>query len=264
MTGAQPLGPRSFADAGEWLGLEGRSVLVTGAASGIGLASVNTLLALGAKVIALDRDEPPAGAHHERISWHRLDVRSREELEAVRELLQQGGRRLDAVVANAGITVRKPLLELSEEEEERIIGVNLIGTLRTLRVFVPLLAAGDGRVVVTSSATAVHAMRDRAVYAATKAGLSGLVRAAALEWGPSGIAVNAVGPGIIRTGLTDAYANAHPERERAARENTPLRRLGTPEEVADAIVYLCSPASAFISGQTLMIDGGLTVGSTWW
>ncbi len=256
--------PRAFADAREWLDLDGRRVLITGAASGIGLASARALLALGASVVALDRDAPPEGFTHERIDWHRVDVRSGAALQAVRDRLDQDGRLLDAVVANAGTTVRKPLLELSEEEEERIIDVNLIGTVRTLRSFVPLLPPGGGRVVVTSSATAVHAMRDRAVYAATKAGLSGLVRAVALEWGPSGIAVNAVGPGIIRTGLIEAYAEANPERARAADENTPMRRMGTAEEVADAIVFLCSPASGFITGQTLMIDGGLTIGSAWW
>jgi 3-oxoacyl-[acyl-carrier protein] reductase len=104
----------------------------------------------------------------------------------------------------------------------------------------------------------------RATYAATKAGLSGLVRALAVEWGPLGVTVNAVGPGVIHTALIDAYMKQYPERVDAAVRNTPLRRIGTPDEVADAVVFLASHAARFVTGQTLVVDGGISSGSDWW
>ena len=104
----------------------------------------------------------------------------------------------------------------------------------------------------------------RAAYTATKAGLSGLVRALAIEWGPKGSTVNAVGPGIIETPLTRAYMDQFPERVKASIENTPLRRLGTPEDVADVVAFLASDAARFITGQTVFVDGGLSAGSAWW
>lgn len=258
---------RRWTDAASWLGLEGRDALVTGAASGIGRAIAEALSALGVGIDALDVSEPPAdfAAGPGAVRWHHADVRDLDGLGRIRDGITARGGRLDILIANAGVIVRRPLLELSPEEEERMVEVNLLGTMRTLRSFVPIMIAdGGGRVVVTSSATAEHAMALRGAYAATKAGLSGLVRAAALEWGPEGVAVNAVGPGIIRTALTERYIAEHPERAEAARANVPLARLGTPQDVADVAVFLASPAAGFITGQTVMVDGGLTAGSSWW
>lgn len=257
--------PRPYADATEWLGIAGKTVVITGAASGIGFACVQAFAALGASVVGLDQSPAPSGNPVDGVDWHTVDIRDRDRLQAIADALAAEGRVPDIVVANAGTIVRKPILEQSTEDEERIVDVNFHGTLRTLRAFAPSMQAkGGGRMVVTSSTTAIHALRDRAVYAATKAALSALVRAAALEWGPSGLSVNAVGPGIIRTQLTDAYARANPERAQAAHDNVPLRRMGAPEDVADAVIYLASPAAGFITGHTLNVDGGMTVGSTWW
>ncbi len=118
--------------------------------------------------------------------------------------------------------------------------------------------------MITSSVSAIHGMDLRAAYTATKAGLSGLVRSLAIEWGPRGVTVNAVGPGIIETPLTRAYMDQHPERVKATIDNTPLRRIGMPEDVADVVVFLASDAARFISGQTIFVDGGLSAGSAWW
>jgi NAD(P)-dependent dehydrogenase (short-subunit alcohol dehydrogenase family) len=104
----------------------------------------------------------------------------------------------------------------------------------------------------------------RAPYTATKAGLSGLVRSLSIEWGRYGATVNAVGPGIIQTPLTQEYMKQNPERVSAAIANTPLGRLGEPEDVADVVAFLASDAARFITGQTIYVDGGLTAGSSWW
>jgi NAD(P)-dependent dehydrogenase (short-subunit alcohol dehydrogenase family) len=146
-----------------------------------------------------------------------------------------------------------------------MLDTNLYGSFITLQTFVPILARlPGGRVVVTSSVTAVHGMQRRALYSATKAALSGLVRSLAIEWGPQGIAVNAVGPGIIRTPLLEPYIAAHPDRAAAAVSATPLRRLGEPDDVAGVVSFLASDAAAFITGQTIYVDGGISAGDAWW
>ncbi|TMJ11080.1 MAG: SDR family oxidoreductase [Bacillati bacterium ANGP1] len=175
------------------------------------------------------------------------------------------GRRLDIVIPNAGVNTRLLALEVPADVVREIVETNLVGVISTLQVFVPLIMGrGEARVVITSSAIAVYGMVLRAPYTATKAGLSGLVRSLAIEWGPNGVTVNAVGPGVIRTPLTEAYMEQFPEKTRAAITNSALRRIGTPEEVADVVVFLASRASRFITGQTIYVDGGLSAGGDWW
>ena len=273
----RPVGPDAPArdpasDPTEWLGVAGRTALVTGAASGIGLAIARALLQAGASVECIDRNpaaaevaEDLARATGGRIRTHHADVRDRAGLEAVRDALAADGVGLDILVPNAGINVRKPLLELSGDESDAIIATNLNGVVATLQVFGPLLfGRQDAAVVVMSSAAADHGMNLRAVYSATKAGVSGLVRSVAIEWGPRGVRVNAVAPGIIRTPLTEAYMRSFPEREAAAQAEVALRRVGAPEEVADVVLMLAGRPSRFMTGQTVFVDGGLTAGTNWW
>jgi NAD(P)-dependent dehydrogenase (short-subunit alcohol dehydrogenase family) len=259
---------------GDFLRLSGQTALVTGGAKGIGYAVARRLAQLGAGVIVIDRGGDSQIAlqqlHAELpqvspLRCLRADVTDRAAMEAIRDTLKREGQALDIVVPNAGINVRLPTLEISPAQIDSIIATNLTGVIATLQIFVPLiLGRPQPRVVVTSSVSAVHGMALRGTYAATKAGLSGLVRALAVEWGPLGVNVNAVGPGIIHTALVDGYMKQHPERVEASIRNTPLRRIGTPEEVADTVVFLASHAARFITGQTLMVDGGITAGSDWW
>jgi NAD(P)-dependent dehydrogenase (short-subunit alcohol dehydrogenase family) len=156
-------------------------------------------------------------------------------------------------------------LDLPDQSLQDMLDTNLYGVFVTCQVFAPLLfVRPGGRVVITSSMSAVHGQELRAAYAATKAGLSGLVRALAVEWGPRGVNVNAVGPGIIETPLTKAYMEEFPERVKAAIAHTPLRRIGKPEDVADVVLFLASDASRFMTGQTVYVDGGVSAGSSWW
>jgi NAD(P)-dependent dehydrogenase (short-subunit alcohol dehydrogenase family) len=190
-----------------------------------------------------------------------VDVRDRGQLEAMRDRLTS----LDILVPNAGINTRGKALDLADAPLRDMLETNLYGAFVTCQVFAPLLLSKPGgRVVITSSVSAIHGMDVRAAYTATKAGLSGLVRSLAIEWGPMGTTVNAVGPGVIRTSLTQAYIDQNPERVQATIANTPLRRLGTPEDVADVVAFLVSDGARFITGQTVYVDGGITAGSSWW
>jgi NAD(P)-dependent dehydrogenase (short-subunit alcohol dehydrogenase family) len=249
------------------MSLEGKTALVTGGTRGIGLAIVRALRRSGARVIAISKSKEQIAwfqkefAEDRQASAELADVRDRGSLEALRAKLTQ----LDILIPNAGVNTRMKALELPDEPLREMLDTNLYGVFVTCQVFAPLLLAKPGgRVVVTSSVSAIHGMDLRAAYTATKAGLSGLVRSLAIEWGPLGANVNAVGPGVIETPLTRAYMDQFPERVAATIGNTPLRRLGLPEDVADVVVFLASDAARFITGQTVFVDGGLSAGSAWW
>jgi len=247
--------------------LEGRTALVTGGTRGIGLAITRALRRDGARVVAIGKAKEQIEAFRKEFAEDPLasvemaDVRDSDALKALRDRLGS----LDILVPNAGVNTRVPALELEDEALWEMIHTNLYGVFVTCQVFGPLLfARPGGRVVVTSSLSAIHGMNLRAAYAATKAGVSGLVRSLAVEWGPKGVTVNAVGPGIIKTPLTMAYMEQFPERVTATIEHTPLRRLGTPEDVADVVAFLASDGARFITGQTIYVDGGISAGSSWW
>ena len=247
--------------------LEGRTALVTGGTRGIGLAITRALRREGARVIALSKAAEQIEAFKKEFSEgplataERADVRERAALEAVRDKLDG----LDILVPNAGINTRVTALELEDEPLRDMFATNLYGVFITCQVFGPLLfKRPGGRVIVTGSLSAIHGMNLRAAYAATKAGISGLVRSLAVEWGPHGVTVNAVGPGIIKTPLTIAYMEQFPERVTATIEHTPLGRLGEPEDVADVVTFLASDKARFITGQTIFVDGGVSAGSSWW
>jgi NAD(P)-dependent dehydrogenase (short-subunit alcohol dehydrogenase family) len=247
--------------------LEGRTALVTGGTRGIGLAITRALRRDGARVTAVSHSAEQVAkfrrefAEDPLVEADLIDVRNRGQLEGLRDRLKS----LDILVPNAGVNTRVKALDLPDESLRDMLETNLYGAFVTCQVFAPLLLKKPGgRVVVTSSAIAIHGMDLRAAYTATKAGLTGLVRSLAIEWGPMGTTVNAVGPGVIQTPLTQAYIDEHPERAQAAVDNTPLRRLGTPEDVADVVAFLASDAARFITGQTIYVDGGISAGSSWW
>jgi len=247
--------------------LEGRTALVTGGTRGIGLAITRALRREGAGVVAIGKAKDQIDAFRREFSEDPMasvenaDVRDRAALEAVRDTLPG----LDILVPNAGVNTRITALELDDGPLRDMFDTNLYGVFVTCQVFGPLLFnRPGGRVVVTGSLSAIHGMNLRAAYAATKAGISGLVRSLAVEWGPRGVTVNAVGPGIIKTPLTIAYMEQFPERVTAAIEHTPLGRLGEPEDVADVVTFLASDKARFITGQTIFVDGGVSAGSSWW
>jgi len=247
--------------------LEGRIALVTGGTRGIGLAITRALRRELATVIAVSNSKEQIAAFQNEFSEDPkaraefVDVRDRSALERLRDGLEG----LDILVPNAGINTRVKALELPDGPLRDIFDTNLYGVFITCQVFGPLLfTRPGGKVVITSSVSAIHGMDVRAAYTATKAGLSGLVRSLAIEWGPKGVNVNAVGPGVIETPLTKAYMDQYPDRVAATIEHTPLRRVGTPEDVADVVAFLASDGARFMTGQTVYVDGGVSAGSSWW
>jgi NAD(P)-dependent dehydrogenase (short-subunit alcohol dehydrogenase family) len=189
------------------------------------------------------------------------DVRHRASLELVRDSLD----RLDILVPNAGVATRVEALDLDDESLRTMIDTNYYGVFITCQVFGSLLLGRPGgRVVMTSSISAVHGQKLRAAYCGTKGAVSALARALAVEWGPLGTTVNAVAPGIIRTPLIQAYTEANPDKVAAGIAHTPLRRLGEADDVADVVLFFASDAARFVTGQTLVVDGGMTMGSDWW
>jgi NAD(P)-dependent dehydrogenase (short-subunit alcohol dehydrogenase family) len=247
--------------------VENKTALVTGGTRGIGLAISRALHREGASVVAIGRHEDQVEALREEFSGDPrmrvevADVRDRASLELVRDSLD----RLDILVPNAGVATRVEALDLVDESLRTMIDTNYYGVFITCQVFGSLLLGRPGgRVVMTSSISAVHGQKLRAAYCGTKGAVSALARALAVEWGPLGTTVNAVAPGIIRTPLIQAYTEANPDKVAAGIAHTPLRRLGEADDVADVVLFFASDAARFVTGQTLVVDGGMTMGSDWW
>lgn len=240
--------------------LAGHRAVVTGGGAGIGAATVRRLAARGATVAVLDRRGDAARAVAADVGGHAFAVdvadpgATTEAIEAAAAAM--GG--LTDVVANAGVGLNKPLHLYSDKEWRLVIGVNLDGTFHTMRAAVPLLLEGGGGSIVTvASLNATRPLQGEAPYSAAKAGVVNLTATAALEYAPT-IRVNCVSPGMIATDLTSVITG-DPEFTRIAEAGTPLGRIGSVDEVADVIAFLCSPAAAYLTGQNLIVDGGASL-----
>jgi 3-oxoacyl-[acyl-carrier protein] reductase len=244
------------------------AVLVTGAASGIGRATALRVARDGAAVAVgtFEGDPHDAGEVVARIEAAGgsaiavdADVRSTSAMAAAVDATAAQFGSLDAVVANAGILKLAPLDVLTDDDWHRIIDVDLTGVMRTVRAAARVLPAGGAVVVTSSIAGAAIGWRGHTAYSASKAGLLGLVRSAALELGPGGIRINAVLPGVIESPQSlDPVNSGGPDGLARSAEVIPLGRVGHPDDVADVIHFLLSPAARYVTGQHLTIDGGLT------
>jgi NAD(P)-dependent dehydrogenase (short-subunit alcohol dehydrogenase family) len=238
--------------------LDGRRALVTGGAHGIGRATCRRLRAEGAHVAVLDLDggEAEAAAREVEGAAFQVDVRDPERVEAVTREAAAALGGLDLVVNNAGAGHLASLDRHRDPDFERLIGANLAGTFHVMRAALPRLReAGGGAVVNNASLSGLRPTAGESIYAAAKAGVIALTQAAANEYGPE-VRVNCVSPGIIHTRLSEGLFRMEGALEPVLAA-TPLRRAGTAEEVADVIVFLASDEARFVTGQNLVVDGGL-------
>jgi NAD(P)-dependent dehydrogenase (short-subunit alcohol dehydrogenase family) len=241
--------------------LTGRHALVIGAGSGIGAAVAEGLADVGAAVTCADLEVAAAdttaatirgkGGRAEALA---VDIRDEDAVEA----LIRGLPGLDVLVCTPAVNVRKPLLSLTGDEFDRVVGLNLKGSFLVMRAAGRRMAeAGRGSIVFFSSIRALTVEPGQGVYAATKAGTLQLIRALAAELGPLGVRANAIAPGVVETPLT-APIQAQPDWYRAYAEKSALKRWAQPSEMVGPTIYLASEAASFVTGTLTIVDGGWT------
>lgn len=251
--------------------LAGKVALVTGGAQGIGLAIATRLQEAGAQVCILDYDRGAGEASAQSLTTanaalpvHFLpsDLEKAEEIRAAGLRFKEIYRRLDILVNNAGVEIDLPFAEMSLERWDRTIAVNLRAPFLLTQALVPLFPAAGGAVINISSIHATHAFSGSTAYACAKAGMVALTRNLALELAPQHIRVNAICPGYIDTRLWEEYIRQSPNPKLLAEQTAalhPLGRRGVPDDVANAVLFLSTDESAFITGTQLVVDGGLTI-----
>ncbi len=242
--------------------LDGRVAAVIGAGSGIGEAVARACAAQGARVACLDVDAAKAETVAREIGGGSesaaVDIRDGAAVDVCFEQIRSRHGRLDACVCTPSINVRKPLLQYSEQEFEKVVAINLRGNFNVLRAAGRVMAAaGRGSIVLVSSIRSLVVEPGQGVYAMTKAGIVQLVRTAASELGASGVRVNALAPGVVDTPLT-APIKADPAWYGAYADKSILRRWARPEEMAWPTVFLLSDAASYMTGGVLFVDGGWT------
>ncbi|KAG2450330.1 hypothetical protein HYH02_004835 [Chlamydomonas schloesseri] len=250
--------------------LAGKVAVVTGGARGIGLGCARSLCKEGAKVVLADVDlavaqrsagELAAAGHA--AAAVKCDVRIKADCEAaVKAAVTQWGK-LDIMVANAGIVKAAPFLDMSEQDFDDVVAVNLKGVFLTCQAAARQMVAqkaadpawGGGAIVTMSSVNAVMAIPSIAGYNASKGGVNGLMRCMSLALAPHGIRVNGVGPGSIATDVLASVATDEAARNRIL-SRTPLGRIGEPDEIGEVVAFLASDSSSYMTGQVLYVDGG--------
>jgi NAD(P)-dependent dehydrogenase (short-subunit alcohol dehydrogenase family) len=243
--------------------LEGKVALVTGGGSGIGRAAAEAFARAGARVVVVDVDVAAAAATVATLPGAHLalacDVARATDVDGVvRQAVERFGR-LDCAFNNAGIEGGPPgtrLHEYAEDVWDRVVDVDLKGVWLSMKYEIAAMLAQGGGAIVNTSSIAGLVGGGNTAYVASKHGVMGLTRRAAVEYGRHGIRVNAVCPGSIRTPMLERLFRAAPEREARLAEDAPLGRLGRPEEIAAAVVWLCSDDASFVTGHGLVIDGG--------
>ena len=247
---------------------DGKVAFVTGAASGIGRATAVAFARAGARVALADLSEgglretarlvEESGGRSLSLT---CDVTDEDDVVTALDRTLETFGRLDAAFNNAGVEQPvKPAVDISRKEWDRVIGVSLTGVFLCMKHEISvMLRQGAGAIVNVSSGAGVKGFKGQTAYAAAKHGVIGLTRSAALDYAASGIRINAVCSGIVDTEMIQRFAESTPGGREALVADEPIGRLGTPEEIAAGVLWLCSDASSFATGHALVIDGGQTV-----
>lgn len=242
------------------INLQGEIALVTGASRGIGAAIADTLAAAGAKVIGTATSESGAAAISARLAAHGgvgrvLDVGSSESVDALVESIAKEFGAISILVNNAGITRDGLLMRMKDEDWDAILNTNLSSIYRTSKAAMRgMMKARKGRIISIASVIGVMGNAGQANYAAAKAGIIGFSKSLAKEIGSRGITVNVVAPGFIETDMTKALPE---DNKKAMMDAIALGRFGAPEDIANAVLFLASPMAAYITGETLHVNGGM-------
>ncbi len=234
----------------------GKTALVTGGSQNIGLAIAQKFKAAGATVIIADLNAPDDESLH----FINTDISSEDDVQVLMETIRDEFGRLDVLVNNAGICIEVPIHQMSAAQWDKTMSVNAKGVfLMTKHAFELLKATNDAAIVNISSIEALGANPTHAAYAASKGAVSSFTHNTALEYGPHGIRCNAIAPGWINTPFNEAFLDQYPDRAKVDAEIKalhPVGRLGQPEDIGDVALWLASPASSFVSGQTIVVAGG--------
>ncbi|WP_406825538.1 SDR family NAD(P)-dependent oxidoreductase [Pedobacter sp. KACC 23697] len=239
--------------------------IVTGGASGLGLAISKLLVDRGMHVVMVGRNEDSLKAVAAdlgvRASYFVSDLSKLNEIPSLVESIYAKFSRIDILVNNAGINLKKTFVEVTDEEFASILQTNLQSVFSISREVVKkMIIAQQGAIVNISSMAARYGIPKVIAYSAAKTGIEGMTRAMATELSPLGIRVNCVAPGFIKTAMSAKALDADPERKQKVISRTPMGRMGEPEDVAEAVYYLCSDSSSYVTGVVLPVDGGNSIG----
>lgn len=246
--------------------MEGKITMVTGSAMGIGLACAEAFAYAGATVVMVDIQEPVEQAQKLvdagcKVVAYKCDVSDGQAVKEMIVWIVSTYGRLDAAHNNAGIqTPQRPMAEITDDEFDRTVAVDLKGVWNCMKYEIEqMLKQGGGAIVNTSSQGGITAFPGQAAYISCKHGVIGMTRTAAMDYAAKGIRINAVCPGAILTPMAEELIRRNPDLEKELIRDIPAGRLGKPEEIADAVLWLCSPQASFVHGHALLVDGGFTI-----